>query len=221
MLYFDLIPQELLHLILYNISGDNDVFILYNIPIFKGILDDPSYWNGKIRYHLIPLIFNYYKNFNININYDAIPSDLLNYKTGDIYSRMFKSKRVIISYDTTFREINEILIRSYVEPIYDDIEDMPDLVGNLYTLNNVSNFELLCPDSVVCDRLKIFNIISTTNPVNHRISIDANLIGIIVNKSFYFIIKNKKHHKSYEYEVKLQNVFDLLLHLHCNGTTIV
>ena len=176
MLYFDLIPQELLHLILYNISSDDYILILYNIPIFKRILDDPSYWNGKIRYYLISLNFNYYKNFNININYNAIPSDLLNYKTRDIYSKMFKSKRVIMSYETTFQEINEILIRNYVGPIYDDIEDMPDLVGNLYTLNDVSNFELLCPDSVVCDRLKIFNIISTTNPVNYRNSIDANLI---------------------------------------------
>ena len=217
MLYFDIIPRELLHQILYNVLERKDVLTLYNsnISIFRQVLDDPNYWNERVRYYIIPFIINSTNNKQfININYKAIPSDLLNYASEDIYSKMYKYERLVISYTNVISDIKQLIIQS------------PTININccvLYALNTITNFELVCPHSVICDKFEILNMIATVHPVTYSRNTDeTGIIGISFNRgsTFYFtiVIEDIEHFK---YEVGVQNVFDLLLHLYCNGATLI
>lgn len=214
MLYFDIIPRELLHQILYNVLERKDVLTLYNsnISIFRQVLDDSNYWNERVRYYIIPFTINSTNNKEfININYKAIPSDLLNYASEDIYSKMYKYERLVISYTNSARDIRQLIIQN-------ESSDVQYII--LYALNSITNFELVCPHSIMCDKFEILNMIATIDPVIYSVNTDeAGVIGISFNNTFHFtiMVEDIEHFK---YDVGVQNVFDLLLHLYCNGATV-
>ena len=230
MLYFDLIPIELLHQILYNILDFNDILTLYKLdsPIIRKIFDDHTYWEGKIRHYIIPFTidFNKYKKlkvyneldflqrmimlknkadytdkFDININYKNIPQKLLDYKDGGIFDSLQKFAKLFTAYIYAV-SIIEIAINKYFA--HPDINYLMEIE---FSINDINNFELLCLPYPQDKKVKFFNSLREMYPSQYRMM-------IYIGRYFYFQLYTSDYEDD-RYEVKLQNVFDLLLHLQC------
>ena len=236
MLYFDTIPVELLHQILYNIFDFNDVVRLYESDLLtvKKVFDDPMYWEGKVRYYIIPFTidFNEYEKehmydeldflkkritltygvdytdkFDININYKNIPSYLVDYKDKGIFHNLLKFKKILSAYNYTIDIIKHGIGGYFEDP------DVDFLMPFEYDLNQINDFDLLCLSCSENEKVKIFNSLQDIYTCTYQMYLYK--VRIYIGRYFYFQLSTPGY-KGDKYEVKLQNVFDLLLHLHCN-----
>lgn len=242
MLYFDILPVELLHQILYNILTFDDMESLYKSGsvIDRKVFDDPMYWEGTIRHYIIPFTIDYneYKNVNtyegydftdrqksrakytidytdkfyIDINYKNISSRLLNYKSNKGFYNLISFRQLLGAHGCVID-----FIKSRIKSYFANPEtELP--ISSEEKLNKINDLELLCPSCFSYNEIRFLRSCRATATYVYNAEVYG--VKIFIGRYFHFQLFASGY-QGHIYEVRLQNVFDLLLHIYCNYMLLI
>ena len=196
--YLEIIPKELSHLILFHVTDPLELYDLYSSDVIKVILDDPLYWNEKIRY-LFPESDD--KN---------VPSNLLDYKNKSIEDKITNYKILLNAYNNTLK-------------IIDPTKDYVGLWS--YKVKNIT-FDLLVPRSAIDfsynGRIKKIDSQFRNNLFMRFIEAKHILLNVNVGNGYWVYVEmvdrdRKAKRSTYGYKVLIKDAFNILLYIHCVG----
>jgi hypothetical protein len=200
MYYFDLLPRELNFIILLKINVILLFNKLYQLDIFKSILDSHIFWNMKVNHDFSRIIK------------ELVPYNLYNYnKDNNYYAHSYNFSRLQTAYQLSEKTIS---IAFRPEKNNSIIEHHLSFINNydVYTLK-YSNTKL------TKDELEnIYNIIKvdiqTTGALLNTIKPSIRIL-FGKEKSTFTLINSQG--STFEYKVSKSDIFNLLLHMYCNN----
>ena len=204
--YFDIIPQELTHVILYNIDDINVIKNLYNsLDLMKNILLDHKFWNAKIRQNMPEVDLDFVPNYLYNYQGKSLDIILANYSL--IY-RCYNKVMKIIKY--VYGRIIEIGKLNDGDIIY------VDHYSEKYMLALVNNFEVLKAHKSSSGGELLERFLKGDFSETARSSIE---ILFYDDKIYKININFWSHHftNNITYIVTLRDALNLYMHIQCNG----
>jgi len=196
MLYFDILPAELIQEIAYHLNND-DILLTKEIPNFRKVYNDFRFWENKLKS---------IDNYNL-INWKFIPHWFRDYKNktsfyDSLYTWDIFSQKIYIASNLT-KEKSTFDINPYC-------------ISNFSILNDFSDIENEMKQTILYRTLSsITGIIQVYNTpkliqIPQDDSIDENEIR-------WYVMFKVLGDVSVEAEYSKQEIFNLVLHVLCNA----
>ena len=166
------------------------------------------------------------------INSKYVPSNLLNFRNNENILNKISNYTILLN---SYKKVKYAINSSIEESVRNPCEGEEYSQAWAYLLKSINNFELLCPPSayIARDSLSLPKI-----KINDNIRIDlfkdfisydytyedrnyySPAISITIGHMFTYYIGTKSNYRNHDYiyEVDLQDVFNLLFHIYCNGS---
>jgi hypothetical protein len=192
--YFINLPTELMHIILYKLDNYNDYDNLFQMIEFKNILNSGRFWNNIVKY-----TFN-----GKNINFNLLHPQYYKYFDNEYNNNLIN----YISLSHAYNYTDGIIKNGHIES---------DLYKNykciFYRLHNITNFSVLNLKYTKHIGIELENKIKKIyiDDLNDAVS---SICVMISKKSYEFSIK--RYNNNIKYEVSLDDVYNLILHITLN-----
>ena len=194
--YIDIIPRELIELILYDITSPYDLISVSNLNTVSQVINNNRFWDAKIRKEFPDVNFALIPSYLYKLESESLAINLAN------YSHLYQSYKEVKDTINFFQNSSQI----------GNVLTQPRSSFKLSSVNNIA--AIIPPYADPNTRTKLLD--NFINGLHFELS---STISFYRDQRIGYIIQISYHNvrERYNYTVDINIIFDLLLHIYCNG----